>query len=109
MLNKQTSLIKLETPERVVLLYGLGICEHCQTVLTIEDLPAEAMDAEWRCPKCNGLLTNKTFGYKEVKKEKWEKVLWVGKEGKWVDKEPTESFSLGKWLVEIKHRSTFFF
>ena len=94
-MKKQTDLIQ----ERIVLQAGLGLCEHCQILLTIEDMPPEAIDAEWRCPKCNGILTNKTFGYEEVGKGDWKKTLWVGKDGKWTKEKPKGNFDLGRWHV----------
>jgi hypothetical protein len=86
---------------RTVILAGLGLCEHCGELLTIEDLPAEAINAVWLCPKCNGILSGKTFGYDEKNK----KVHWVGPDGKWLDKEPKvapfNEFTLGTWRILI--------
>ena len=102
-MKKQTAIIPKRTnPERIVHPAGLGLCEHCQILLTMEDMPSESMDAEWRCPKCNGILTSKTFGYEELDKEKWERTRWVGKDGKWTNEKPREDFDLGHWHVSEK-------
>ena len=82
----------------VVQVAGLGLCEHCGVLLTIEGLPAEAMDAEWKCPRCKKTLTGKSFGYKEVD-GKWKKTRWVGKDGKWVNEKPGGDFDLGVLTV----------
>jgi hypothetical protein len=100
-LKKQTTLIKTTAYERVVHPAGLGLCEHCGTLMTIADMPSEAMDAEWRCSKCKGILSNKTFGYEEVNGE-WKKTKWVGKNGKWSAEKPEGNFDLGRWLVSDK-------
>jgi hypothetical protein len=91
---------KTETT-KTVLLAGLGLCEHCGTLLTIEDMPGDSIDAIWKCPKCEGVLSEKSFGY-----EKGKKVLWVGKDGKWANHIPNappfDEFVLGTWKVRIK-------
>ena len=68
--------------QAVVYLATLGICEHCQTLLNMQDMPMDSMDAEWKCSKCKGVLTNKSFGYeitgkKDDGSDKWEKTRWV--------------------------------
>ena len=94
-MKKQTAIIPEKFKSKPVFHpAGLGLCEHCQTLVSIQGMPAEAMDAEWNCPKCNRVLTEKTFGYKNGKK-----VLWVGKDGKWVEKEPEGSFDLNDWHI----------
>ena len=50
----------------IVILDGLGLCEHCGALFTLEDMPTEALDAEWRCSKCNGILSGKSFGYEKI-------------------------------------------
>ncbi|MGC9603588.1 MAG: hypothetical protein ABSF47_03940 [Minisyncoccia bacterium] len=82
-------------PKKVVRIGGLGMCEHCRTLFTIEDFPPEAMNAEWKCPKCKGVLTGKSFGYNSKSK----KVKWVGPGKKWVKAEPKRDFELGNWSV----------
>jgi hypothetical protein len=78
----------------MVTLASLGLCEHCNALITIQGLPAEAMDAVWKCEKCGGVFSEKTFGF-----EKGKKVRWVGEEGRWVDEKPTRDFQLGKFYV----------
>ena len=79
---------------RMVSLASLGLCEHCGILLTIEDMPMGSMDAIWKCPKCSGVLTGKSFGYEENRKTRW-----VGNDGKWTTVRPTQSFDLGDWHV----------
>jgi hypothetical protein len=81
---------------------GLGKCEHCGTLITIEGFPSEAMDAEWHCPSCNKILTHKSFGYEN---EQGHKIRWVGPNGEWTEKKPTKNFRLGKWEVTIPNRT----
>ena len=88
----------------IVLLAGLGLCEHCQTLLTIEGMSADAMDSEWKCPQCEGVLTNESFGYKED----GSKIKWVGKGKKWTITKPTEDFDLGNWHVVMSMSTPFF-
>jgi hypothetical protein len=61
----------------------------------MEGMPADAMNAEWKCPKCKKVLTGKSFGYNSKSK----KVKWVGPGNKWVRTEPKEDFELGNWSV----------
>jgi hypothetical protein len=91
---------KTEEITKTVLLVGLGLCEHCGTLITMEDMPSDSTDAIWCCPKCQKVITEKSFGY-----EKGKKILWVGKDGKWTNAIPTSSwngFILGTWKVIIK-------
>ncbi len=81
-----------------VLLATIGLCEHCNTLLTLEDLPVEAMGAEWKCFKCKKTLTNETFGYDKEGK----RIKWVGENRQWVEIKPTEDFYLGSWFILIK-------
>ena len=81
-----------------VALASLGLCEHCGVLLTIQDLPTDALDASWTCPKCGQELSHRSFGYSD-ESEKAQKILWVGSDGKWMDKKPEESFNLGEWYV----------
>ncbi|HOI97256.1 MAG: hypothetical protein WA093_03970 [Minisyncoccales bacterium] len=87
----------------VYLLAGLGLCEHCGNLITLEGFPIEAIDAEWRCPKCQGILGGKSFGY-EGDGKKAQKVWWVGPDGKWVKIKPTEEFDLDSWHIIIQPR-----
>jgi hypothetical protein len=86
---------------RIVLLAALGLCEHCGELLTIQDLPAEAIDADWKCPKCHGVITHVTFGYDQG--GRGAKIIrWVGKDGKWTDVKPEEDFRLGDWFITVE-------
>ena len=85
------------------LLAGLGLCEHCETLLSLEGFPIEAIDAEWYCPKCQGILGGKSFGY-EGKGKEAKKAWWVGTDGKWTRTKPTEDFDIGNWHIIIRPR-----
>lgn len=87
------------TQERVTL-DGLGICEHCNAILSIDGFPADAMDADWKCHKCGGILTHRSFGYAEIE-GKWRKVYWVGPEKKWVNQPSANDFDIGNWRIVI--------
>lgn len=78
----------------IVHIAALGLCEHCGVLLNISNLPAEAMDADWVCPKCNKKTTGASFGYNKEN----VKVKWVGPGGVWVDAEPSDDFDLGNDL-----------
>jgi len=82
---------------KIVLLAALGLCEHCGVLLSLQGMPLEAIDAEWKCPKCNKVINNKSFGYEQSGK----KVKWVGKDGKWTNVKPDEDFKLGNLEVRI--------
>lgn len=90
----------------MILVYvaSLGLCEHCGILLSIEGIPADAMDAEWACPGCKGKLTHKSFGYAT---EKGGKIKWVGPEGKWVGQKPAEDFTLGNFEVYVRPMPAF--
>ena len=85
----------------VVQLEGLGICEHCREVVSVEDFPVEATDATWRCPTCKKVLTHRSFGYQKVRGE-FQKVRWVGRSGKWTAHRPERDFTLGNFDVVIE-------
>lgn len=91
----------LSKVERNVQIEGLGLCEHCGVLLTIEDLPADAMDADWVCPKCKGLLTMRSFGYADEEGEE-EQRRYVGPDGKWTDARPEKDFVLGNWKILVE-------
>jgi len=88
----------LEKIKRNIQLASLGLCEHCGELLTMQDLPVEAINAVWKCPKCKGILTYKSFGYEQIK-GKWQKTRWVGEDGKWTETKPTAGFVLGSWFI----------
>ena len=87
------------TTTMVASLESLGLCEHCGTLLSVEDMSGDSMNAEWHCLNCKGLLSGLSFGY-EGEGEKTKKVKWVGPERKWVATRPTEDFVLGNLSVE---------
>ena len=82
----------------IVNLAGLGLCEHCGALITMEGLSAEAIDAEWNCPKCGEVLAHESFGYESGK---GDKIKWVGPDGKWTTEKPTNDFRLGSWDILI--------
>lgn len=87
-----------------LLLAVLGLCEHCNTLLDIEGMPSDSMNADWPCPNCKKNTTGASFGYEEVAGE-WKKVRWVGKVGDnfgWVTKKPTNDFKVGKKEVWVE-------
>ena len=84
--------------QRAVHLQGLGLCEHCGTLVTIEDIPENATIAGWKCSRCGGGLSAKTFGFGKPDGV-LRKIQWVGINGQWTKIKPTENFSLGGWRV----------
>ena len=87
------------TTKKLVSLGGLGLCEHCGTLITIEGMPVEAIDSVWRCPKCEGELSGTSFGYDGDNK----KIKWVGPEGKWTGETPVRDFDIGgNWSVQVE-------
>ena len=62
---------------------SMGICEHCETVLTMAPLTNDALDGTWTCLKCDGVLTHKSFGFEQIEGE-WKKMKWIDKDGKWI-------------------------
>jgi hypothetical protein len=79
---------------------GLGLCEHCGALLSVENLCNDAMNGVWGCPKCGKVLTGKTFGYEDVD-GKPKKTKWVGRGKKWVDERPEKPFDLGGWHIVL--------
>jgi hypothetical protein len=88
-------------PGEMVLLEALGLCEHCGAMMSIQNMPADAADADWPCPKCKKKTTHKTFGYENIGGD-WKRTKWVGKDGKWTSVKPTEDFPLGNLLVVME-------
>lgn len=76
----------------------LGLCEHCGSLISMENMPGDAIEAEWKCPKCCGTLSGKSFGYNK----KATKTRWVGLGGKWKRKKPEKDFDLGNWHIMIQ-------
>ncbi len=89
----------------IVNLAALGLCEHCGVLISLEDMPLDAMGAEWRCPQCEQVITGQSFGYNESH----EKVRWVGKDKKWVENKPKEDFDLDGLTVVVNPRSPLHF
>ena len=86
------------TGKRLMRIEGLGLCEHCGVLISVEDMSGDAMDGEWHCPKCTCVLSGLSFGYEGEGKET-KKVKWVGPEGKWVAVKPTQDFEVGSWSI----------
>lgn len=84
--------------EKVVSLASLGLCEHCGVLLTMEEMPSDAINAEWRCFKCNDVLSHRSFGY-DRGEQGAQKVKWVGPNGEWTEEEPKDDFDLGNLFV----------
>lgn len=78
----------------IVSLVSLGLCEHCNTLLSMQNMPTGSMDAVWKCSNCSGVLTGQSFGYEGSKKARW-----VGPYGTWTTERPEVSFQLGDWHV----------
>lgn len=73
---------------------GLGLCEHCEVIVSISQYVGDdASSADWMC-RCGKTLTHLSFGFDKGTRGA-RKVRWVGPGGKWVDKKPTENFRLG--------------
>ena len=83
---------------KVVTLASLGLCEHCNTLMTLEDMPTDAFDSEWQCPSCDGKLSHLSFGF-DRGTQGAKKVKWVGPDSQWVGQKPEDDFDLGSWLV----------
>ncbi|KPJ55669.1 hypothetical protein AMJ49_06600 [Parcubacteria bacterium DG_74_2] len=79
---------------------ALGICEHCGALVSLENLPAEALDAIWKCTKCEKELTSKSFGFEKIKGE-FKKTKWVGPGKKWTFVRSTKNFNIGNLLVSV--------
>ena len=106
-----------------VCLQDLGICKNCSGLIVLPGL----LDAVLRCvfPKCSHCrksLSHDSFGFSTVNElvvvgpflfrhatrdvksripvPFIERVAWVGKQGKWVEKAPKEPFHLGKLQVK---------
>jgi hypothetical protein len=81
-----------------VVVDSLGLCEHCGELLCLHNLPSDAIDAVWKCPKCGSVLTYKSFGYKT---SQGNKIKWVGPKGKWVFSRPEREFELGRLQIVL--------
>ncbi len=49
------------------------ICEHCGAYLSLEGMPMDAIDAIWKCPKCEGVITEKSYKLARAKEEEAKK------------------------------------
>ena len=70
----------------LMLMYCLGLCEHCGVIVTMEGRPT---DEKWICV-CGEELNHESFGVTES----GEKIKWVSPDMKWVKEKPTENFKL---------------
>ena len=86
--------------KRTVGCAALGLCEHCGALLCLEDMPSDALDAEWRCQGCKGVLNGGSFGYQTID-GKPKRVKWVGPGKKWVEQPPAQDFDLGNLYVIV--------
>lgn len=80
---------------------SLGVCEHCGHIFPARDVVKEGEDG--KCPKCNKEISAATFGYRKFRK-KWRKNRWLGPDGKWIDTEPSENFSIGELYIIVSKR-----
>ena len=48
---------------REVTLDSLGLCEHCNALFSLQDMPADSMSARWHCPHCEKEVSYLSFGY----------------------------------------------
>jgi len=73
----------------------LGLCEHCNELLNLSNMPLDAIDAKWACPNsdCGREITHLSFGYDSGGKNA-KKVKWVGPKGQWVNEKPLSGFEL---------------
>jgi hypothetical protein len=95
----------MDSTGTIKLLAGLGLCEHCGTLVSVSDYAAdESMNADWLC-RCGKKLTHTSFGY-DKGTEGAKKVRWVSPDRKWTDVKPAEDFQLGKVRV-IRQMSRF--
>jgi hypothetical protein len=83
---------------------SLGLCEHCQTLLSLESMPGDAINGDWKCPSCKGILTHRSFGYES---EQGHKVQWVGPRKKWLSRKPQKDFRIGKLEVAVSRPMVF--
>lgn len=84
----------------IIPIESIGKCEYCLVLLTIENLGSDAVNAEWRCPNCQRVLTHLSFGYEN---SKGGKKFWIGINGEWVSQKPENNFELGNWDVIVRH------
>lgn len=83
------------------LISGLGLCQHCGVLLSIELIPQEAISCRWFCPKCKKEVDHESFGYDQ----KGERVKWVGADLKWTNLAPEEDFKLGGLSLVVRRPS----
>ena len=78
----------------------LGICEHCQDLLTMPSVLAISPGGTLYCPICRKVITLRSFGYRPDG-AKLKKMLWVNEHGNWSTIIPEEDFKIGRWSVMI--------
>lgn len=93
---------------KTVPLEALGLCEHCNTLVSLLGMPADSLDAIWRCTACEGKLSHLSFGF-DRSSQGAQRIRWVGPNGQWIDQRPADDFKLGNLLVEVlpPHREFF--
>ncbi|MBU4142388.1 hypothetical protein KJ590_00100 [Patescibacteria group bacterium] len=82
----------------------LGLCEHCGTLISLDGMPGDSIDADWACPSCKKILSQVSFGYESEggKSSGFKKAKWVGPDGQWAPVKPTKDFDLGNWSVQVE-------
>ncbi len=78
---------------------ALGLCEHCNALVSMLNLPADSIDAIWRC-SCGQEMSHLSFGFDKGGLGA-KKVKWVGPGRVWVDQQPTQDFELGHIHVMV--------
>ena len=76
----------------------LGICEHCNKIILIQDYAGSEGGENWHCKHCSKEIGHASFGY-DVPGIGCKKVRWVGPQGKWVTERPEETFRLPNLIV----------
>ena len=86
---------------RTLQLAGLGLCEHCRVLLSLEALSGDSMNSRLVCPECKNEVGFASFGYADAS-GKGGPVRWVGPDQEWVTVKPSEDFRLPNGtLVEV--------
>ena len=85
----------------VVSFSQLGLCEHCQALLTMPSVLAISSKGPWQCPTCHKIITLRSFGHRKDGTA-LKKIFWVNQSGQWTTIVPEKDFKIGPWSA-MKH------
>lgn len=84
---------------------SLGLCEHCNALLVMEDMDSDAIQVIPDCPRCRKIISGASFGYDGNGQQ--AKVRWVDAGRTWITQRPAGNFSLDGLRIVVSSPPAF--